>query len=217
MHGERVLGELFKKMLIYGSKIEELRTKLFLNNPDFNLLGIFNIYDENQNGHISLEEMGRLMNDMGLDLDEDKFGFFLRYLQDGWSKDSSLELKFAQFAKLFCPASHLLNFHLFDQFYERRGDFQNLHIEQSDFETMKEILVLSIVKLGELQGLVLEMKKADLDELFQLVSNGKLEIFLSDIKSFLELNAITYLEEDLSFIVGEFKTHYKSKVSYKEF
>lgn len=215
--GVKELGELFKKMLIYGSKIEELKHKLFDNNQEFNLLGIFDIYDENQDGNISLEELTRLMRDMGIDIKEDQIEIFLRCLQEKWGKSPSSVLKFAQFTKLFYPVSMMMNFNIFDKFYERTSDSQNLQIEQSDFDIMKEIIMLTFVKIKDMQELLAKLKVVDQGKLFEIVSNKKLEIFLSDIKSFLDLNSINFMEEDLLYIIEAFKTNNKSKISKLEF
>lgn len=53
-------------MIIYNSKIEEMRHKIFENNPEFNLLGIFDIYDENQDGSIDKEEFKRFIEELGV-------------------------------------------------------------------------------------------------------------------------------------------------------
>ena len=45
--------ELLKKMLVYSSKIEDLQEKIFSKNENFDLLGIFNIYDIDNSGFIS--------------------------------------------------------------------------------------------------------------------------------------------------------------------
>lgn len=90
------------------------------------------------------------MGDMNIEEKEDKVEIFLRYQQDGWGKSPSKVLKFAQFTKMFYPVTLLMNLDIFDRFYERTSDSQNLQIEQSDFDIMKEIFTLTFVKIKDL-------------------------------------------------------------------
>ena len=44
--------KLFHRIMMYNSKIEEIKNLMFERNPEFDLLGVINIYDDNQDGSI---------------------------------------------------------------------------------------------------------------------------------------------------------------------
>ena len=82
---------------------------------------------------------------------------------------------------------------------------------------MKEIITLIYIKIQDLIKIVQELRQFEVKALFNYVSKNEQEIFLSDLKSFLEKNRLKFMEEDLLFIVEEFKTQNKIKIVRQEF
>lgn len=63
---EQRLCRMFKIILIYTSKMEDIKNKIFQKNQDFDILGIFEIYDEDMDGCLSEEDFERFLEDLDL-------------------------------------------------------------------------------------------------------------------------------------------------------
>ena len=105
--------QLFKKIIIYGAKIEELKNHIFDNNPKFDLISIFELYDENNDGFLTKNEFIDMILDVGFQVPETQLQKLMLYLRNSTKQSNKrTTIDFEQFLTLFYPlnldASYLI-------------------------------------------------------------------------------------------------------------
>jgi len=66
--------------LIYNSKIEEIKSEIYNKKSEFDLMGIFEIYDEEQKGFLSTSEFIRFMEDFNVIINKELMYELLLYI-----------------------------------------------------------------------------------------------------------------------------------------
>ena len=82
---------------------------------------------------------------------------------------------------------------------------------------MKQIIELVWIKIKDINSIINDLRLYDTEMIFNAISKNEKDILLSDLKLFLEKCKINFMEEDLLFIIEDFKTNSKIKISQQEF
>jgi hypothetical protein len=214
---------LFKKILIYSTKLEELKNELFTNNPDFNLFGIFKIYDEDDDGFLLNQQFEKLIIDIGFQLSGLQLDRLMCYLNNFLTKSKEKinidNINFTNFTKLFFP-SNKDSSQIFHNLYKgstKARKHDDLVIKESEFHLMRQIVIIMLRKLDDISSLVQSLKSSDIDEAFKIVSMSKNVITWDCLTSFLENSGIKFIDEDLEHIFMNFRTKQFTTISYETF
>ena len=218
---------LFKKILVYSSKIEELKNEIFLNNDKFDLIAIFEIYDEDEIGKLKMSAFSRFIDDINLELTKSSILKLICYLNQIHSNSKFTsdqeKVQFIHFTKLFYPIKKD-NLQLLNNFFEilknktNEEITANLVITNYEFEFMKEIILLFITKLEDLTIIIKSLKKFSTKEIYSTITGGNFEdINLKVIKGFLYLNNVKFIDEDVEHIFRVFKGKSFDVISFQDF
>lgn len=82
---------------------------------------------------------------------------------------------------------------------------------------MKQIIEVIWLKIKDIISLIKDLRLYETDRIFNMISKNEQDILLSDLKRFMEKSQINFMEEDLLFIIEDFKTNNKIKISKNEF
>lgn len=221
------LVHLFKKILIYGAKIEELKNTIFDNNPKFNLISIFELYDDNNDGLLVQDEFIDMILDIGFQVPEVQLQKIMLYLQASIKPSSKLiSVRFSQFLNLFYPLnldpSFLYN--LYQTKQEQKKDThlpkppEELVIQEAEFHIMRQIVILLLRKIEDTTNLVDQLRDYRIEELFSAVTNGlKTDITWKILCDYLETNGIKFLDEDVFHIFRDFMSKNCAVITYQNF
>ena len=218
--------ELFKKILIYSSKLEELKGELFGNNPRFNLMGIFKIYDEDEDGLLSKEQFERLVVDIGFQLNGLQLDRLMCYLNNFLTKTiekiNTENINFSDFTKLFFPMardnSQLFNTYYGNQNFKKKKAVENdLVIKESEFHLMRQIVIIMLRKLDDLSVIVRSLRNHDVSDIFKIVSNSMSNINWDILTDFLENSNIKFIDEDLEHVFRDFRSQKFAVINFETF
>lgn len=221
------LTHLFKKILIYGAKIEELKNMIFDNNPNFNLIGIFELYDDKKTGILAQEEFIDMIMDIGFQVPDIQLQKIMVYLQASNKRSNKpVAVSFSQFSTLFYPlnldSSFLNNEYEAKQEKKKDKSFkepkEELIIQESEFHIMRQIIILLLRKIEDTTNLVDQLRDYRTEELFSSISNGvDIDLSWRNLCEYLESNGVKFLEEDLFHIFRDFMSQNCAFITYKNF
>jgi len=218
---------LFKKMLVYSSKLEAIKSELFNNNPDFNILEIFQLYDENKAGTIAAEEFEAFLADVGIQVSGQQTLKILEYVNNiVWPEGQDIRIISSfQFANIFIPYNTDNRF-ILKQMLEMKQkkleaqDSANEQpiIQESDFLLIRQILIFMMRKVEDISAIVQSLKEYSVDEAFGAITKGeKNDINWKTLSEFLEQNDVRFIDEDLVYIFRDFKSRSMGVIGYQNF
>ncbi len=220
---------LFKKILVYSSKIEAIKSELFGNNPNLNILEIFQLYDENTNGVINGDEFEAFIADVGIQVSEQQSAKILEYVNNViWPEGNDTDkLSTLQFANMFIP-SNTDNRFILKQMLEMKqkrpeglgsaeADDQPI-IHESHFLHIRQILIFIMRKIEDLSAIVQTLREYKIEEAFFAITKGeKKDITWKILSEFLEQNDVRFIDEDLVYIFRDFRSKSMGIIGYQNF
>ena len=226
MEHTRTMLNMFKKIIVYSSKIEDLKQSIFEKNPDFNIVSIFELYDEDHNGELTQEEFTDLTMDIGIKLSDKKLQKLIYYLKGTNPGNRKRSLTFAEFINLFYPFS-MDNTYVHELYYnnqekrrqnEMSYDEDGVVIQEEDFLTMRSILTLLIKKLDDITKMIHSLQNEDLKILYYIITGGrKTDITWKILDDFFEQHDITFIEEDLVHVFRVMNSKNYATISFTDF
>ena len=219
------LISMFKKMIIFSSKIEELKESLF-NNPKFNIINIFGLYDEENCGELNMEDFMDFTADIGFKTTGKRMERLLIYLKGSESQSGKKGLGLNEFLKLFFPFS--MNSQSVHTLYKKRqqdrrelgNDFEEgkVIIKENELTAMRAILNLLVKKIEDISNITSNFSGVNLDELFYIITMGKKEeISWKVLDEFFEDNDLNFIEEDLVHVFRDFNCKNLTVISFSDF
>ena len=206
------LKNILKRIIIYTSKLEELKNDIYKANPSFNLVRLFNYYDSNKKGELSEDEFINILFDINLKIEDIKIKRILLYLNgiDAVYKDNN-SITFSQFLKLLYPIRRDDEY-LRDKFWESRKDFVTSSesdlrdiMSETDIYNIKQVIKLIVKKLEDIARVIRRFNEINAEELFNVIVAGNGEYLTWDmLKEYLLENKIRFIESDLDFIFRDF-------------
>ena len=188
---ERLLVELIKKVLVYSSKIENLKERLCLQNPEFSPSILFNSLLPNDRGQLSFNNFAYLMRSIETDLKEPRVLKMLNYLAnyryDPWESGSrpldsnksdsgqdftnlDVNIQIDEFMNIFQNVSNFL----YDEIEETGG---NLVLAYRDVYILRKIFLLIDLKLKEIRKIVRQLRKYNPNKLFDYFKQFESKFF----------------------------------------
>lgn len=218
---------LFKKMLVYSSKLEAIKSELFSNNANFNILEIFQLYDENKAGIINVEEFEVFIADVGIQVSSQQTLKIIEYVNNiVWPEGQDTnKLGSFQFANVFIPYNTDNRF-ILKQMLEMKqkkpeasdGSQEQPIIQESDFLLIRQILIFIMRKIEDLSAIVQSLKEYKIEEAFFAITKGeKKDITWKILSDFLEQNDVRFIDEDLVYIFRDFKSKSMGIIGYQNF
>ena len=222
---KRNLLRMFKKIIVYSSKIEELKLNIFEENPSFDLVSIFQLYDEDDDGELTEEEFCDIIIDIGLKTTEAKIISLINYLKGNSKETSNRTISFSEFVKLFYPFG--MNNESVHNFYNSRNERgqsefsleeSKVIIREEEIFGMRQILVMIVKKIDDLKRVMKKLEGVELEELFYIVTDGqRMDITWKVMNNFFESNKVNYLEEDLVHVFRYLESKNFATISFQEF
>ena len=200
---ERLLVELIKKVLVYSSKIESLKERLCLQNPEFNPSILFNSLLPNDRGQLSFNNFAYLMRSIETGLKEPRILKILNYLTnyryDPWEFGSrpldsnksdngqdftnlDVNIEIHEFMNMFQNVSNFL----YDEMEETSG---NLVLAHRDVYILRKIVLLIDLKLKEIRKIAKQLRKYNPNKLFDYFKQFESKFLNNFTGSYKSLNS----------------------------
>lgn len=221
------LATLFKKIIVYTSKIESIRSEIFTaENSTNDLESIFQIYNENNKDFLLKFEFARMLNDMNLKISIEETERLIIYLNRIFDQETApnqydSNFKFENFCRFFCSGK--INWaerkkQVVGVGIRRFSKLNEVQIAASDFHSMKQVIIYTIRKVEDLRSLVRILSELNLNEIFpEVASEQSNEITWPSLSKFLDLFKVLYMPEDLIHVFNEFGCLLSQTISLKKF
>lgn len=207
-----LLVSFFKRLLIYNSKIEELKKQIFEEMPKVDLISIFDQFDENKDGLLDQGEFRQFMRFMGFQIGELRITKVLYFFRDD---ESIPALNFIDFIKIFIP-QHWNQEQTYQYFSDQGG--QRFQLQKNEVQEMKKLLIINFKKIDDLTRIIQSLLEHTIEEVLVAINQSpEKNVSLKSLARFLEENEISFLEEDLAQILNELKVERMLEISPERF
>ena len=214
------LATLFKKIIVYSSKIESIRADAFQTSEAGELEAFFDVYAQGKTT-LGRLELSKLLEDMGLRQPTEEVDRLISYLNRIFSQykngnQGERGINKALFSRLLGPPGESGKIRTTEAAKWGTGEVQ---IAAADFHSMKQILIFMIRKVEDLRGLVRGLTEAKPEELFAGVCSetGGGEVTWLSLSRFLEAYRVLYMPEDLAFVFQEFSCAQRQMIDFERF
>lgn len=154
----RLSAQLFQKMLIFNSKIEEMKDQIYERNPDFDVLGVFELYDEEFKGHLTTKQFTRFLEEFEVYLDQSTISQFLLYLSLHKNPPDE-KLSFLQFIHFLSPSQKDQGDFLQKLYLRKRITESGIHLSINpwEFSQIRDIILMTLKKVQEYTILLIQL------------------------------------------------------------
>ena len=218
---------LLKKIIKYSRKINKLKKTLFEENQNFNLLGIFELYDIDLDGNLTLLEFTDLIKDLNLkmsDLQKKRLFFYINFFCEKNKKDYLEDISFENFINFFLPFQK--NFMFLKKFFfdkmkkkmnEENAEKEKFSIKKKEILIMQKIFINILKKIKSFNNIMKSFDKNFVKEIFFFISENKNFISYENLRNFMKKNYINIPSEYYVYIYQNFQVDFLKEISFSEF
>lgn len=169
---ETKLCLLFKKILVYSSKLELLKLKAYKKSGEQKVYSMFRKYCDPSHGTLSAEKLDEMLSLLELPLSEQTITNFILFLEKYTEKDedSPLELIYPDFRQLFISHKVMTNeTFLFSDWTENQMHKENINLENEEFYLFRQIILLTDKQILDIKRIIYTLKAYKAESLFDYI------------------------------------------------
>ncbi len=219
-----LLVTLMRKVLVYGSKLENLKLELLSTNPNFKIDKLFQTFSQGRST-LNEEALIHFFHSYDLFVSITTARFFITYLKRlarGPGRSDREALNMIQFGMLFLPVSQntllfMPNIGIVVDSNRSIDPKQTLQTK-SEFYLAQEILMIWLRKFQDISRTLSLIQPETHESMFALIAgdSGSSMNWIT-VSSFLEANSVKFLEEDIIHIFKEMGGQNISAINFRSF
>jgi hypothetical protein len=216
---------LFQKILVYSSKIENLKMDLMNKSPSFKISLIFNAFTSNKS-EMNIDSLSKFFENFGLKTSHSVLVSFISYIKrisksQHSERDSGLNLM--QFASLFIPVTQESSFFICNITSIPASDHsltQNSYLadNEKEFPLIRQILIIWLKKFESLYRTMTQCKPEIVEQMYCAVTgSANVNINWRIASNFLDSNDVKFIDEDIIHLFRETGGNNLTSISLNNF